>query len=187
MASRAGVAIQGPVLPEDKAGLRRAIAGAAERSGERSTSVTIGVSGGMPTERYLCEVTLDAGGHGSYRLVDELNDRSRPEASFRVDLDDAARVFEILQSVPILNGESLARFVPDALVGFVRVRAGELEQRVFFPVWENAPGEEPDHAHALPLMGDRLRIEPHAVPWGIPHLFHEISAVATRAAADEDG
>jgi hypothetical protein len=170
--------VRPPLRVEEHDAVRAALAGAARRApGEPPVSVTIGVSGGAPSERYLFMVRLNGAGEGQFRFLDEVTKREEPEVGFRVPAQDIARIFGLVEALVEPMGREL--YDPDSLVGFVTVRAGKLESQTRFPVHE-AGGGGPANTVALPATDDALRVDPQQVPDGLTSLFAEMTSLVER-------
>lgn len=180
-----GAAAARPALrAQDFSVLQRAIddAAAGVRTLPEPLVLTVGVSGGAPSERFLYTVKLDGAGRGEYRLVDELNDQELVSAPLTVGDDDVARIFGLLRTTAVLEPARPHTFPPDALVGFVTVRAGKAESRTLFPVLDAAPGADEDtQLVALPSEGEALRVDPDQVPGELIAVFGAMTAIARSA------
>jgi hypothetical protein len=182
MMGNVGVASQLSLRPEEAGQLRRAVAAVARGQARHpaQTSVEVGVSGGAPSERFLCLVKIDGEGGGEVRLLDEMNGRGPEQRELRAGSDEAARIFGRLESLlPEFEPNRAPGFVPDSLVGFVIVRAGELENRTCFAV-SSAPFETRAARGLVPIaaMDDSLRVDPEQVPSGVIQLFEEMTRLA---------
>jgi hypothetical protein len=170
-----------PPLRDDQVEqLRREVRRARNQPGqEPDTSVTIGVSGGPPSQRYVFMVRLDGGGTGEYRFEDDLGGREPEKKTFDVPAEEAARIFGLLD--PLVEPGRKQLYDPDSLVGFVTVRAGKLESKTIFSVWE--PGEDRSGRGTLelPAAGGPLLVDPRETPDGLTALFDVMSSLAMRS------
>lgn len=178
MQTDADVTVRPPLRGDELGYLRDAIARpGVPAGGGAHPSVTIGVSGGAPSERYLLTMQLDGSGEGRFRYLDELAGPGEQKRDFSASPADTARIFGLLE--PLVEPAPRTLFDPDSLVGFVTLRAGSLECRTVFPVWE-AEDAAPAARVRLAAADQSLCVDPRQTPDGLTDLFAEMSSLLHR-------
>lgn len=175
MSTPLSAAVYPPLRDDQVEQLQQALMGGGENLPGPDTSVTIGVSGGPPSQRYVFMVRLDGEGTCEYRFQDDLGGRAPEQKTFSVPSGEAARIFSLLE--PLVRPGSKQLFDPDSLVGFVTLRAGRLESKTIFPVWEPEEDTAGRGTVALPTTADALLIDPEQAPEGLADLFAEMTSL----------
>lgn len=181
-----------PLHPADIGALRDAVARVAEAPesapapADTVASVTVGVSGGAPSQRYELVVSLNGTGEARYRFLDEMRQqRERRDEQFFVSPEETARIFGLLDRFVTPPPREL--YTPDSLVGFVTVRAGRLEAQTRFPVREARGGVTPESAVRLGATDEALHVEPGKIAEGftpvLTRLFGAMSSLVESRAA----
>lgn len=186
-------AVRPPLQDADIGALRRAIARVRDpgehadpgpADADEPVSVTVGVSGGAPSERYLFMVRLQGTGRAEFRFLDEVGDRRERAQEFHVPPHQTARIFGLLE--PLVAPRPRSLYTPDSLVGFVTLRAGRLETQTTFPVHETPPGDAGEAMVELRTADDVMHVEADEMAGELPsllaELFAEMSSLVQRQA-----